>query len=512
MKKNNVILRKILALYIISIVLICVQVLPVHAATPKVKTITWSNVKSQIYIPVKSSKKLKVNISPSKAKKRKLKWYSSKKSIASVTSSGKVYGKKIGKATITCKVSSQPKKKVKCKVYVVKPSKTIVLNTDSVTLMEGQTYQKSARISPATATVKTILYTSSNPNIASIDSKGLVTARSEGTATITARAKDGFAKTKSFKVYVRKSLKDQAKFVAHRGLSSEAPENTIKAYQLAGEAGFWGAETDVRKTKDGNYILMHDDTLKRLCGIDSSPEDMTLDEIKSAKIIDGNNYEKYQNDTNATTIATLEEYLQTCKQYKIVPVIELKMNYNWEEEPEEVEETKESDIQTQSFETASVEKPTEELSQLEEEILEDTDGMVPEATDAHGMLLQSVAEDDLTDLYLKTKEIMGDSKVVFIGFDLQAILKLCEIIEEKGGDSSVQLQHLVNNIDVTDLQLYQKYGIGLDAYHKKADKNTIQTVKNAGIDLNLWTVNDYNMIQEYVNQKVSYITTDYKWW
>lgn len=512
MKKIELTFRRKSILFLFFLILILGTVTPVHAATPKVKKITWSNVQSQVYIPVKSSKKLKVNISPSKAKKRKLKWYSSKKSIASVTSSGKVYGKKVGKATITCKVSSQPKKYTKCKAYVVKPSKKIVLNTDSITLLEGETLKKSGRISPSTATVQTILYASSNPKVASVDSKGLVTAHSEGTATITARAKDGFAKSRSFKVSVRKSMEGQAKFVAHRGLSSEAPENTIKAYELAGEAGFWGAETDIRKTKDGNYILMHDDTLKRLCGIDRAPEDMTLDEIKSTKIISGENYEKYKNDASATTIATLEEYLQICKQYKIVPVIELKMNYNWEEESEEPKEPVESDIQTQSFKTDSVDEPAKDLPKLEEEILKDTDGMVPEASDDQGMLLQSVAEDDLTDLYLKTKEIMGDSKVVFIDFDLQAILKLREIIEEKGGDSSVQLQHLVNSIDVTNLQLYQKYGIGLDAYHKKTDKSAIQAVKNAGIDLNLWTVNDYSKIKEYASRKISYITTDYKWW
>ena len=71
-------------------------------------------------------------------------------------------------------------------------------------------------------------------------------------------------------------------------------KNTIKAYELAGGAEFWGAETDVRMTKDKKFILQHDLTFKRLCGVDKKPEDMTLSEIQKLTIKSGNNISKYK--------------------------------------------------------------------------------------------------------------------------------------------------------------------------------------------------------------------------
>lgn len=41
------------------------------------------------------------------------------------------------------------------------------------------------------------------------------------------------------------------RFVAHRGYSNYAPENSIPAFELAGKIGFWGIETDICETSDG---------------------------------------------------------------------------------------------------------------------------------------------------------------------------------------------------------------------------------------------------------------------
>ena len=52
------------------------------------------------------------------------------------------------------------------------------------------------------------------------------------------------------------------RFVAHRGYSNYAPENSIPAFELAGKIGFWGIETDICETSDvvpvpqkGSYIV-----------------------------------------------------------------------------------------------------------------------------------------------------------------------------------------------------------------------------------------------------------------
>lgn len=51
--------------------------------------------------------------------------------------------------------------------------------------------------------------------------------------------------------------------VAHRGASAVAPENTLAAFQLAMDLGADGIELDVRQSRDGVPVVIHDATLKR---------------------------------------------------------------------------------------------------------------------------------------------------------------------------------------------------------------------------------------------------------
>ena len=67
----------------------------------------------------------------------------------------------------------------------------VSLNKDSLTLEEGATEQLKATITPADATYRNIIWTSSNDSVASVDNSGNVTAKSIGTAVITATTKDG---------------------------------------------------------------------------------------------------------------------------------------------------------------------------------------------------------------------------------------------------------------------------------------------------------------------------------
>ena len=68
--------------------------------------------------------------------------------------------------------------------------KSITLNKTSATLNSGKTLQLTATVAPSSADMKTVLWSSSNSNVAKVDSKGLVTAVGSGTATITATAED----------------------------------------------------------------------------------------------------------------------------------------------------------------------------------------------------------------------------------------------------------------------------------------------------------------------------------
>lgn len=108
--------------------------------------------------------------------KQKVAWRSSKKSVATVNSKGQVVAKNKGSATIYAKVS---KKTYKCVVKVETPK----LSRTSLTLTE----KKSSAIKLTGTTVK-VKYSSSNPKIARVDSKGKITAVKKGTAVITAKA------------------------------------------------------------------------------------------------------------------------------------------------------------------------------------------------------------------------------------------------------------------------------------------------------------------------------------
>lgn len=72
------------------------------------------------------------------------------------------------------------------------------------------------------------------------------------------------------------------KLIAHRGASHEAPENTLHAIQLAWHERADGVEVDVRTSRDGRALLMHDQTLARTTGLAGRVEDQTWDILRAS--------------------------------------------------------------------------------------------------------------------------------------------------------------------------------------------------------------------------------------
>lgn len=107
---------------------------------------------------------------------------------------------------------------------------------------------------------------------------------------------------------------------AHRGLSNVAPENTAPALVEAGKAGYYAAEFDIAPTKDGVWILMHDDTVDRMTDGEGNVSDFTFAEIMKLKIDRGNGAENYPE----LRITTLEEALDICEEYSMRAMIEVK--------------------------------------------------------------------------------------------------------------------------------------------------------------------------------------------
>lgn len=73
---------------------------------------------------------------------------------------------------------------------------------------------------------------------------------------------------------------------AHRGLHSEdqsVPENSLEAFALAAEAGY-GMELDVQLSRDGQVVVIHDDTLDRACGVAARVDELDYDELKKLSL------------------------------------------------------------------------------------------------------------------------------------------------------------------------------------------------------------------------------------
>jgi len=88
----------------------------------------------------------------------------------------------------------------------------------------------------------------------------------------------------------RASKKDKKPFMyknfAHRGLHKKdktVPENSLAAFERASSYGY-GMELDVQLSKDGQVVVFHDDTLNRVCGVDSRVDEKTYDELSKISL------------------------------------------------------------------------------------------------------------------------------------------------------------------------------------------------------------------------------------
>lgn len=132
------------------------------------------------------------------------KWSSSNNSIAKVSSSGIVSGIKAGTAVIT--VISENKKYVASATIKVIGKKitvsSIKLNKTKLSLKKGKTFQIKTTIAPKNASNKTLKYSSNNKKIATVSSKGKISAKKKGSCTITVKTTDGSNKKKTLKITV----------------------------------------------------------------------------------------------------------------------------------------------------------------------------------------------------------------------------------------------------------------------------------------------------------------------
>ena len=114
--------------------------------------------------------------------------------------------------------------------------------------------------------------------------------------------------------------KGHTQMIAHRGVSSLELENTNVAFVAAGNRSYYGIESDVHKTADGRFVIIHDGSTLRVSGDDIEIGKATYETLRSLQL-------KQRDGKKGRTdlrIPSLAEYLEICKYYGKDAILELK--------------------------------------------------------------------------------------------------------------------------------------------------------------------------------------------
>ena len=244
-------------------------------AKKKRKTVKFKVIVKKPYISKRSLKLEKGQTATLKLKGTNAKsWKSSKSSVVSVTSKGKIRAKTPGMATITVRGSN--KKTYQCRVTVPKP------------------YVPPKQPEPAP----------------------------EPAPQPEPETEPQMPEPGPFSGYL----------IMHRGYNKVAPENTLAAFRLAAEMGFKAVECDIQFTKDGVPVVIHDSSVTRTSNVaivetelfgakKRKLSELTFDEVRQLDFGSWKS-EAYVGEK----IPSFQEFLELCKQYGLHPYIELKSN------------------------------------------------------------------------------------------------------------------------------------------------------------------------------------------
>lgn len=111
--------------------------------------------------------------------------------------------------------------------------------------------------------------------------------------------------------------------IAHRGMSGIELENTCSAFVAAGNRSYFGIETDVHRTADGQFIIIHDDNTKRVAGDEMIVEKTCYETLRAIRLVDKDGA-KGRKDL---LMPSLREYIRICKKYEKIAVLELKNHF-----------------------------------------------------------------------------------------------------------------------------------------------------------------------------------------
>ncbi|MCR5691185.1 MAG: hypothetical protein K6G62_03100 [Eubacterium sp.] len=235
--------------------------------------------------------------------------------------------------------------------------------------------------------------------------------------------------------------------IAHRGFSSQAPENSGAAFALAAEGDFFGVECDIWKTLDGRYVVAHDKDLNRMFGVDFRIPDRTWEEIRNLPMVRGACLTKHP----PQHLILLEDYLAyMSRSDRTHPIIELKMEYTAVELREIVNLVRSYQLYDRCF---FISLHPQVLLRLRDEL--------------------DFPRERLQYVYGATPA----SKYMPVGDGLERWL--------------------------------QEEGISLDSRYQLLTRGTVLRLHEAGLKVNVWTVNKQEEFNRMLDYGVDYITSNY---
>jgi len=188
--------------------------------------------KKNIRLGVGQTYRLKKTIKTNNTSTPGVKWKSSSKRVATVSSGGKITGRHVGNAKITVTTNDNIHARATCRVRVIQRVSGIKLSSDYIVCYVGRSKKIKAKCVPSNSTIKKLKWTSGDNSIARVTASGKVRGIAEGNTYITAAATDGSNKKARCYIKVLDSLPATSIVVAQPALTLKRGDSAKLTYKV----------------------------------------------------------------------------------------------------------------------------------------------------------------------------------------------------------------------------------------------------------------------------------------
>lgn len=242
-------------------------------------------------------------------------------------------------------------------------------------------------------------------------------------------------------------------YVGHRGTKlGIGVENTYESYLEAAKMGYQAIETDIRVTLDKEYICCHDENLFRLTKNSKKQTAINVQECYFKDIKDLELTEITNGLKRIGRICKFDDYLDICKEYNCIPIIELKWTNGIYSSNDNFNNSNYSNI----------------------------DGLVEKIYN-HNLQDSAVIMTSMIGCLLYVKEKYPNIKLQWLCY-----LRTKEFMSFVG-----------------------EKGIDLDIQYSVLDEEVLLNAKKYNQIINIWTLDDESLLDKFINMDIDMVTTNY---